>query len=88
VNVVKWIKKTASPYKQIENVQLENVTDGIKQKIISYCKNQYTWSANSMQCNTWRRYESDSMELTAGWLQALCLNRPGQYEPRTCYAQE
>jgi hypothetical protein len=59
-----WIKTTARLYKQIENVQPENDTDGIKQKIIRYCENQYTWNANSMQCNTWRRYES--MKLTAG----------------------
>jgi hypothetical protein len=63
-----WMKKTARLYKQIENVQPENDTEGVKQKIIRFCENQYTWNANSMQCNTWRRYESDSMQLTAGWI--------------------
>ncbi len=37
-----WMKKTARLYKQVENVQLENVTDVIKQKTTRYCEHQYT----------------------------------------------
>jgi hypothetical protein len=44
-----WMKKSAKLYKQIEHLQPENDTDGIKQKIIRFCENQYTWNANSMQ---------------------------------------
>jgi hypothetical protein len=43
------MKKTARLYKQIENVQPENDTEGIKQKIIRFCEIHMECKFNAMQ---------------------------------------